>query len=68
VQKRISEAIGIENAHFNRLLAGKRGPSIDRFVETAKAIEAETGGLVRAWELLGLDEAPAPPVAFPKAS
>jgi len=54
----IWRGVDCEEAHFHRLISGKIPCSRDMAIR----IESASDGLIRAWELLGLPDGPAPVV------
>lgn len=62
----VSRLVGCESAHFHRVISGRVACSIP----LSKKIESATNGAIRAWELLGLAEGPAPalPADLPKSA
>lgn len=54
----LAARVGCAEAHLHCILSRLKRPRID----LAQSIESATHGAIRAWELLGLSEGPAPVV------
>lgn len=52
----LNRLVGGDYSHLHAVLRGDARPSS----ALAKRIESATGGAIRAWELLGLPDGPAP--------